>query len=247
MSTVFVGNDVVDLATPRTVGRASDARFLARVFDADEQASIRAAGDSDVELWSAWAAKEAGFKAISKVTGGQPSFLHKSFKVEWSRCEGGAASDEEVLVREGTVRHGDHLAPVTVRLRRTRPGTDVVHAVAVCTPGAPHDAINVRRGLARLGEASRRWSGPLDRLMGLLTQREADAVHSIESAAVRLGARGELAELLGVQEKRVEIVCDAGPVTRRPPRVLVDGRQARADVSLSHDGAWIAWAIWVGA
>jgi hypothetical protein len=29
--------------------------------------------------------------------------------------------------------------------------------------------------------------------------------------------------------------------------VLIDGCGARADVSLSHDGGWIAWAIWVDA
>ena len=243
MSSVFVGNDVVDLVTPRTTGRASDARFLARVFDADEQASIHAAGDSDVALWSCWAAKEAGFKAISKRVGGQPSFLHKAFKVEWSgEPSADVAGDDanEVLVREGTVRHEAHVARVSVRLR---PG--VVHAVAVLAPHTDYDAITVRRRLVRLDDPAARWRGPLEELMRLLTAREADAVRSLESAAVRLGAREDLAALLHVPEKRVEIVCDPGPATRRPPRVLLDGVEARADVSLSHDGEWIAWAIWV--
>jgi len=241
VSSVFVGNDVVDLATPRTTGRASDARFLARVFDADEQASIHAAADADVELWSCWAAKEAGFKAISKRLGGQPSFFHKSFAVRWSA---GAVVDvprdvpDEVLVREGTVRHADHVARVSVR---RRPG--VVHAVAVL--GADETDLVVRRRLVRLDDPEGRWRGPLEELMRLLTDREADAVRSLESAAVRLGAREDLAALLHVAEGRVEIVCDPGPPTRRPPRVLLDGGAARADVSLSHDGEWIAWAIWV--
>ena len=77
------------------------------------------------------------------------------------------------------------------------------------------------------------------------TDRERDAVYSRESAAVRVGARGDLATLLGVSEERIEIVCSPGPTSQRPPRVLLDGEQAEADVSLSHDGSWIAWATWV--
>ena len=241
---VFVGNDVVDLANPRTEGRGSDDRFIARVFDDTEQEAIRAEGGSDVELWSRWAAKEAAFKAISKVIGVPPAFLHRTFRVEWSNSRGGdTAQDdpEEALVREGSVRHGDHVAEVTVRLR---PGA--VHAVAVCalhgTPAAP----TVRRRVARLVDPKSPWSGPLEELLHRFSQREADAVRSVESAAVRLAAREDVARLLGVAEKRVEIVCDPGQASRRPPRIIVDGSPAFADISLSHDGGWIAWAIWVG-
>jgi hypothetical protein len=92
-----------------------------------------------------------------------------------------------------------------------------------------------------------RWAGSLEELTRSLSAREADAVHSRESAAVRIGARAEVAELLGVTENRLEIVCAPGPSGRRPPCVLLDGRETRTDLSLSHDGRWIAWAIWVGA
>jgi phosphopantetheine--protein transferase-like protein len=242
---VFVGNDIVDLANPRTEGRGSDDRFIARVFDDAEQEAIRAEGGSDVELWSRWAAKEAAFKAISKVIGVQPAFLHRTFRVEWSsRVESDTTEDdpEEELVREGTVEHGGHVAEVTVRVR---PGA--VHAVALCAPRRTSGSVPVLRRVARLVDPTSRWAGPLDQLLSRFTEREADAVRSVESAAVRLGARADAARLLGVAEERVEIVCDPGPVSRRPPRVLVDGSAAVADVSLSHDGGWIAWAIWVGA
>jgi hypothetical protein len=92
-----------------------------------------------------------------------------------------------------------------------------------------------------------RWAGALEELRLALSEREADAVYSRESAAVRIGARGDIAEQLGVSESRLEIVCAPGPTSQRPPRVLLDGRDAPADVSLSHDGRWIAWAIWVGS
>ena len=37
---LIVGNDVVDLADGRTVGKASDVRFLKRIFNEEERAAI---------------------------------------------------------------------------------------------------------------------------------------------------------------------------------------------------------------
>lgn len=245
MSVLFVGNDVVDLTNARTQGRASDERFMARVFGELEQAAIRGSGGSDVELWSRWAAKEAGFKAISKAMGTAPTFLHRTFEVEWTWAEDAGESSrgaaaEGALVREGRVTHADRIAAV-----RVWASSSTVHAVAMLAPGGPVEATKVHRRLARLEDPSSRWSGPLENLMRRFSEREADAVKTLESAAVRLGAREEVARLLRVAEERVEIVCPPGPSTRRPPQVLVDGCGARVDVSLSHDGGWIAWAIWV--
>jgi phosphopantetheine--protein transferase-like protein len=243
---VFVGNDVVDLANPRTRGRASDARFMARVFTDDEQDAIRATGGSDVELWSRWAAKEAAFKSISKVIGAQPAFLHRAFQVRWSHTTD--ASDEVVsraglqgvVVRVGAVEHADRVSHVSVRLR---PGA--VDGVAVCKPSGGADGDLVYRRVERLLDPASCWSGTLEELMPRFTEREAEAVRTLESAAVRLGARADVARMLGVTERRVEIVCAPGPSSRRPPRVLLDGCGAAVDLSLSHDGGWIAWAIWV--
>jgi hypothetical protein len=83
----------------------------------------------------------------------------------------------------------------------------------------------------------------VEELRGRFTERELDAVYSLQSAAVRLGARADLARALDVEERRLEIVCDPGPTSQRPPRVMLDGARARADVSLSHDGRWIAWVL----
>ena len=236
MSVVFVGNDVVDLTNPRTEGRATDERFVGRVFDADEQDGIRAAGASDLEIWSRWAAKEAGFKAISKVIGSPPPFVHRAFKVAWSEV----SDATEGVVREGTIRYGEHVARVTVSVS---PGA--VHAVAHWAGPGAVGPVRVEPHVAMIESPGSRWSGSKDELLRALSEREADAVYSRESAAVRIGARADLAELLGVAESRLEIVCAPGPTSQRPPRVLLDGRDAPADVSLSHDGRWIAWAIWV--
>lgn len=236
MSSVFVGNDVVDLTNPRTEGRGTDERFIGRVFDADEQSAIRSFGGADLEIWSRWAAKEAGFKAISKVLGSPPPFVHRAFKVVWND----ASDVADGVVRSGTIRYGEHVARVTVTVR---PGA--VHAVAHWSEPGTADLVRLEPRVAMIDSPGSRWAGPKEDLLRAFSAREADAVYSRESAAVRIGARGDLAELLGVAESRLEIVCAPGPTSQRPPRVLLDGHQAPADVSLSHDGRWIAWAIWV--
>ena len=234
---MFVGNDVVDLTNPRTEGRAADDRFVRRVFDLDEQRGIRAAGGSDLEIWSRWAAKEAGFKAISKAIGSPPPFVHSAFKVAWNDVSDVA----DGMARAGAIRYGEYVARVTVAVR---PGA--VHAVAHWVDAGTVDPVLLEPRVAMIESPGSRWAGSKEELMRALSAREADAVYSRESAAVRIGARADLAELLGVAESRLEIVCAPGPTSQRPPRVLLDGREAPADVSLSHDGRWIAWAIWVG-
>ena len=250
MSSVCVGNDIVDLTNPRTRGRSNDDRFVARVLAAAERRTVAAAADPDLELWCHWAAKEAGFKAISKLVGEPPPFIHRAFEVAWSDSAGPVdaelpgslqveAADGARLVRRGSVSWRDRHAQVAVALHPSG-----VHAVAFAARELPGRPVRVRPRVALLDDPRGPWAGSLEELLPLLSPREADAVYSLASAAVRVGARAELAELLDVTERRIEIVCAPGPTSQRPPRVLLDGKEAEADVSLSHDGPLIAWVLW---
>ena len=80
-STVILGNDVVDLTDPRCPGKASDRRFLRRVFTEPEAAAIRESPTPDLTLWQYWAAKEAAFKAVSRLLPSPPPFEHARFQV----------------------------------------------------------------------------------------------------------------------------------------------------------------------
>lgn len=215
-----VGTDVVDLRDPRTVGKVRDGRFLARVLHDHERGAVAASPDPDEALWIHWAAKEAVYKVVSKLRGSPPVFAHRDFVVV-----GDAVEYEGGRYPLDVRRHGPAL-----------------HAVS-CT-GAP--LLQVLTGLGRLDEPHAPWSGSLEELMARLSRREADPVHSLASAAVRIAARGALAAALGVDEDRLEIVCAPGVTGRRPPFVLLDGSPAPADVSLSHHGDWIAWALLLG-
>lgn len=210
-----MGNDVVDLADPRCRGKAAHHRFLRRVCAPGERQRIGTSPDPDRTLWRIWAAKEAAFKVVSKLRGAPPPFEHALFEVE-----------EEP--GRGTVAWRDLLVP----WREDGPArADLVHVVAWTPDTRPELDVRV---IAEPGEAP-----PVERL----SDRERRAIHSAASGWVRIAARSRAAELLGAPEPEIEIVCGEGPPGRTFPRLLLRGRAAPWDVSLSHHGRWVAWAL----
>lgn len=228
---LLVGNDVVDLERVRTRDPRIHERFLDRVLSHAERSTV----DADPDwLWPIWAAKETAFKVATKVRGEAPVFAHRAFETTLRTTPGGW--DGWVVWEDVRVRADVRRAP------------GVVHAVGVLDDPAspavdsgPVVTDTLRVGLARMDAPAAPWSAPLEDLLERFTAAERDAIHRLESAAVRIAAREALAEVLGVEETRLEIVCAPGSTGRRPPHVRLDGRAAAADVSLSHDGPWIAW------
>ncbi len=239
-----VGNDVVDLTAPRVRGRATDRRFVARVLAPEEAEGVRAAADPDLELWHAWAAKEAAYKVVSKLLDAPPVFVHRAFRVRWDDATGRAphGHDREAPggstdTRRGRVTWEGHEVRVRAGLRRDGSALEVV-----ALPDG-YEGVHPRSAVEPLDRPGAPWCGPLEELRRALGDRELDAVHSRTSAAVRIGARMAAADELGVAAARLEIVCRPGPLGRRPPTLFLDGAPAPLDVSLSHDGPWIAWAL----
>ena len=233
---MIVGNDVVDLTGPRVLGKASNARFLERIFSEEERAAIAGAPDPDLELWQRWAAKETAYKAVSKLRGSPPTLAHRAFVVSWSHP---SERDVSPGLRSGSVHYESTI--IDVEAAWDRQTVHLVGWVGAAAGSRKDDHLNSR--LARLDEAGAAWSGPRTELERRLTPRELEAVHSQASVAVRIAARGAIADALAVDERRLEIVCAPGRPGRRPPAVLVDGQRGTVDVSLSHDGDWIAWAF----
>ena len=62
-----VGNDVVDLGTDGACGKSRDRRFVSRVLTASEQNRLAESQHPDACLWAMWAAKEAAYKAVSRI------------------------------------------------------------------------------------------------------------------------------------------------------------------------------------
>lgn len=247
-----VGNDVVDLTDPRCEGKAGDARFVARICAAPEAESIRGAQDPDRALWLTWAAKEAAFKVVSKLLPGPPPFEHARFLVTLPEAlanePGGRApaSGREAgrLPLAGEVRYDRRTLPYRAGLY-----ADAVHVVA-WSPGAeaaedgelPEE---VSWGLRAMSPAG---GGPRDEdwkpaLRPRFTDREWSHVRTRASALVRLAAREAAAQRLDEAEGTLEIVCPGGPPGRTPPVLFRRGEPSPLDVSLSHHGRLVAWAL----
>lgn len=255
----MVGNDVVDLGAPRASGMSRNARFVERVFAEVERERIKCGPDPDLEIWLGWAAKEAAYKVISKLRGEAPIFAHRAFVVRWDLDEAPREHDDEEgddwdasadstgsfdFSRAGVVHYEDFVLPVRVQAAVE---SGFVHALSWQAPGVAAASSPMPKGIMRAVERLDRpgapWSGGRESLESRLTEREREPVHSLLSAAVRVGARHDACKLLDVEPHRLEIVCRPGRIGRRPPVVLVDGAPASVDVSFSHDGPWIAWAL----
>lgn len=78
------------------------------------------------------------------------------------------------------------------------------------------------------------WNGPLD---------QGDVKWGWGAATELDPAPNEPLDALEVEESRVAVICDRGLKGRVPPQALLDGLPAPVDVSLSHHGRWLAWAI----
>ncbi len=223
-----LGNDVLDLADPRCRGKAEDDRFLARVFDPEEENAIRQSADPEMGLWMRWAGKEAAFKSVSKALGTPPFFDHSAFRVEIV----GDPGDSPII--SGLARYQGFVLALQVE----RNGSALHAQTWTRDPGGSTPLI--RRGIGPAQAMPGDWRVVLRERFSF---REWACVSHLNSALARLATRQALAVALGLEETRLEVGCRPGPPGGRIPLVLLDGREAPVDLSLSHHGGFLAWAF----
>ena len=135
--------------------------------------------------------------------------------------------------------------PFSLRLQRC---SDFIHALAwIADPGGseslagPHDTEPPALwGVAREEEAK---GASLAALRSRFSPEERECIHQPRSAATRLAARKALAGALEVEETGLEIRCGPGEPGRRIPLAYLDGKAIPVDLTLSHDGPFMAWAF----
>jgi phosphopantetheine--protein transferase-like protein len=222
----FVGVDVVDLTADRLRNRRLSRRFLERVFTEEERDRIDAAEDPVAETWTLWASKEAGFKVASKILGNPPVFRHRAFQVT-----------DPPRNPQTTLRYRDIVLDLTVR---ADPDRIVVHAW-----NDPSSLVMVSEMSCDEAEAVLEFREPFEEWCEAhFSRAERDAVHSRPSAFVRLLARRDAARFLDVAEDRLAVRCTPGRIGRRPPFLYLDGEELSfADLSFSHHGGQLAWAL----
>jgi len=221
----WIGNDIVDLGEPGVAGKEGDRRFMDRVFTPAERARILEAVAPTIALWKTWAAKEAAYKIACKIRE-KVVFAHQAFEVAMEH-------------HEGHVRFEDLLVRVRWDLAR-----DYVHCIGqiggspAARPAGPNAESGFGRLHSRLLTAIAHCRQPLD---GSLTTAERASVHSPPSERARLLARRvmEQWDLGGAEILRLWRAWGwSAPLVARGGRP-VDG----FDVSLSHDGRFVAAAV----
>lgn len=219
----WIGNDVVDLGEPGACGKERDRRFLERVFTAEERRHILDAAAPTVALWKAWSAKETAYKIASKLRE-RVVFAHQRFEVEPGPAGGARVWFEDLEIRV-----------------RWETALDYIHCVGHLARRGEEPALADagRTGLARrLLSAIVRDGKPLD---GALSRAERASVASAASERARLLARQLMARW---ELQDAEIVRLWRAWRWSPPVVARFGEPvAGFDVSLSHDGRFVAAAV----
>ncbi|HSK08092.1 MAG TPA: 4'-phosphopantetheinyl transferase superfamily protein [Vicinamibacterales bacterium] len=224
----WIGNDIVDLAEPGVAGKERDRRFMDRVFTPAERAHILDAAAPTIALWKTWAAKETAFKIAGKLRE-KVVFAHQAFEVH------AESAGERARVR---------FENLDIRVR-WETALDYIHCIGqAAREGAPGGGPGRLKG----GEGAIDWRGLFARIVqegqsldGVLSRAEQASVHSSASERARLLAR-RLLDRWDLQG--AEIVRLWRSWGWSPPVVAREGTPLAAfDVSLSHDGRFVAAAV----
>ncbi|WP_367360564.1 4'-phosphopantetheinyl transferase superfamily protein [Syntrophus sp. (in: bacteria)] len=213
----------MDLTQSTAKKKSRNIRFLNRVFTPDEQDFILSSSAfPELRLWCCWAAKEAAYKAISKACPDIPA-IPKLFPVSIDP-EGHEDSGTESPDIQGLffprLSAGSVLTPagrcwIRIEYRHT-----YLHCLAFTH--AP-DTLSVFRHVHYLSSSLQGGRAP-------------------DTEAGRLAARFYLAGLLSEHFEDLEIVRQQKGSSAAPPRVFCRGRLLDVDISLSHDGLFLAHA-----
>ncbi len=209
-----VGNDIVDLKEAGNCGKSGDGRFVGRVFTPEERDRIAGAACPDKLLWAFWAAKEAAYKAVSR---DDPSIRStpRRYSVVLDDQEAGRAI--AAVARSEACLVGRVITPGGTAALRILVTDDYVHALATAGKGDPAALVH--------------------RVDVLNAGKEADGA----SAFVRRQLLIEIA---------LRLECPVGDLAIRKesrgpgaPGVFLRGSPLAAEISLSHDGRFTAFAF----
>ncbi len=194
-----------------------DLRFLKKILTDTEIEQVRCSGNPEAVLWSFWACKEAAYKVIRKKNS-RAAFVPRRWSVRYQTSpdshDGLYPLPEGCKDGEVAVCDSDK---IYVRLF-TFPS--YVHCTATDTP-----------------ESMDRIVAGVDWLPELENSRRADP-----SSFVRLRLSRRLADSLCLPEEIIRIVRKKKNDGLGPPLLYISGIQSAIDISISHDGRYVAYA-----
>jgi phosphopantetheinyl transferase (holo-ACP synthase) len=244
----YVGNDVMDLKDPRCRDRAPGDRLVTRILATEEQLALERTADLEswrLALWAHWAAKEAAYKVWSKVLPGSGPFVPRALVAELEISPSDSAGVAHIT---GAVRETGGAPSVRVS------GVSDARYVHVVGWSGPTDGPlggRVETGLDEVAEDSIDVTGLRDRF----TVAEWDGVRSRPGAVVRLLARERVRAIIesrgsaghsNGEATDVQIITSGAARGSTAPKIRIADREMPGwDVSLSHHGRYVAWALLV--
>ena len=225
----YIGNDVVDLISPENRQKSTDSRYLKKILTDTEIEQVRCSDNPDATLWSIWACKEAAYKVIRKQSSGAAflprhwtvHFRHPSSAVEH---QGSKTSEAPPADQAPTAfAAGD----VEISEKKSIPfflfsSLSYVHCLAA-------DCFDI------LDEVI--WR--VDVLPAGHDQKDRDP-----SVFARSCLAHALSSFLRDDQSQIKILRDREKDGElQPPAVYLNGIKTGIDVSLSHDGQFVAYAF----
>lgn len=212
-----MGNDIVDVNAPEAKGKSGDPRFLERVLTVPEQRAVARSFFPDRLLWAFWAAKETAYKAASKL---DPNISSVPRRYEVSLEEEGASGPWMNKVC-GIVRMPKGIVPVRVLFH-----PEYVHCIGGCFRFGSLDDMTWEAAFIEAVPGSKDIHPPSER----------------ESFAARQLAARALSGLWCCDPDDIRIERSNHPAATGFPVAYRKGQPARLDISLSHDGRFVAFA-----
>jgi phosphopantetheinyl transferase (holo-ACP synthase) len=221
MPQIKLGNDIVDLLLARSYSK----KFLARVFSFEEQTSILNNPDNNTILWAIWAAKEAAYKALKKILP-ELIFSHNKFNLT-----------QQTLINLQNIKTNNTITGVLLYQNyychiKWEYNTDFIHCIAVYNKLSSWEIINYNITDISTNAVS------IDHMRQCFTQRELSSIFTEQSLKTRFYAK-EFLKLHNF-DANIEIVR----FNNNPPMLLIKEQQLiNNDISLSHDGRFVAFAF----
>ena len=179
-----------------------------------EKEKLQASASPDTMLWALWAGKETAYKVVRK-SHVAVSSAPRAYEVDF--IGNGVMELEKNFIISGAVE--TPCDPVTIRTFKTR---NHIHCIGCDGKSKTLDSIvwEVRP-----------------------VEEDMEALPGFESILAREAVKKRLSLHLNRNPDEIEIRRLKGRYGLEPPAVYVKGRTVMVDISLSHDGKFVAYAF----
>ena len=213
----YTGNDIVDLARQPNGRKSADSRLLKKILTDTEIDQTGYSADPEAVLWSFWAAKEAAYKVLLKKNG-HAAFIPNRWSVRYRDFQG--LYEGDFALRSGC-REGEVMIPGAGRVFvRLFAFPSYLHCIASDSAGGMNHMIAC-----------------VDQL-----PRQEEFLPADPSLFVRSCLLSNLAGHLQLPEGSMKIVRQPGKNGLGPPLLYIEGMESAMDLSISHDGNYVAYA-----